>query len=388
MTKTIITLAILLFFSKFLFSQNLISNPGFELGTIPTNENQVPFATDWTRDCGKFKLTSPGNPIVPGSPDLFDGRSTNTCYDFTNKWGTLTERNGMNRYVGFAGGNYSVNDGNYYYSETVEGKIIQALLANCTYKISFYAASAQGFGLNGCGTIPSAKTPQQYDIIEVVLRKNNNCNTSKIIYSSPVLNSVNWTQYSGQFSLNTAEAAMGFNRIEFRFTKLPTTTTLAQRTRVAFLDDVSLTTAQEINFTINGTAAVDPNTGNVPSIICQAGIINMNLLSIGCQPTYWVGVWETTGNWWDRTYDYEWGGWFPIPFPSNINLQSLSTSSSSRWINGPNTRKDNILMGGIITHVTSPGLPSFIGGDRYYTIEVCTSVPSWTCKKIQIKVVW
>ena len=105
MKKTIIVSIILLLLSANLFSQNLISNPSFQLGTIPTDYNQVPFATDWTRDCGKVRLTSPGHALNPGSPDLFDGRSTNTCYDFTNKWGTLLEKNGMNRYVGFVGGN-------------------------------------------------------------------------------------------------------------------------------------------------------------------------------------------------------------------------------------------------------------------------------------------
>lgn len=138
------------------------------------------------------------------------------------------------------------------------------------------------------------------------------------------------------------------------------------------------------NFTINGVAAGDP-ASNVPSIVCNAGLITVNALNTTCESTYWIGVWETTHNWWERTYDYEWGGWFQGNAPANINLQNLATTSHERWINGPGSRKDNILMGGLITGSTTP---SFIGQVRYYTIELCTAEPSWTCKKIQIKVVW
>jgi hypothetical protein len=139
------------------------------------------------------------------------------------------------------------------------------------------------------------------------------------------------------------------------------------------------------NFSINGIAATDPASGNIPSIVCNAGAIVMNASSATCESAYWVGVWETTHNWWERTFDYEWGGWFQGQAPNNISLQNLATTSSSRWINGPANRKDNILMGGLITNATTA---AFIGQERYYTIEFCTGEPTWTCKKMQIKVAW
>jgi len=139
------------------------------------------------------------------------------------------------------------------------------------------------------------------------------------------------------------------------------------------------------NFTINGVAATDGTNNNVPSIICNAGLITIDASNTTCESAYWVGVWETTSNYWQRTYDYEWGGWFQGTAPNNINLQYLSTTSHLRWINGPNSRIDNILMGGLIGAALDP---SFIGQDRYYTIEVCTGTPTWTCKRIHIKVVW
>lgn len=138
------------------------------------------------------------------------------------------------------------------------------------------------------------------------------------------------------------------------------------------------------NFSINNVVATD-DPDKVPSIICQAGTITVDASTTTCETAYWVGVWETTHNWWERTYDYEWGGWFQGQAPNNINLQNLSTISSQRWISGPNSRKNNILMGGLITAATNP---LFIGKERYYTISICTAEPSWKCKNIQIKVVW
>lgn len=139
------------------------------------------------------------------------------------------------------------------------------------------------------------------------------------------------------------------------------------------------------NFTINGVVATDGTNNTVPSIICNAAIITVDASNMTCESAYWLGVWETTSNYWQRTYNYEWGGWFQGSAPNNINLQYLSTTSHDRWINGPNSRKDNILMGGLIGAALDP---SFIGQDRYYTIEVCTGIPTWTCKRIHIKVVW
>jgi hypothetical protein len=146
------------------------------------------------------------------------------------------------------------------------------------------------------------------------------------------------------------------------------------------------------NFSINTIAAVDPAISPVPSIECNAGLITIDASTTTCETTYWLGIWETTSNWWERTYQYEWGGWFQGEAPNYINLQNLASTSGSRWGNGPNSRKNNVLMGGKITNASDPSTvainPSFIGKDRYYTVEICTGEPTWTCKKIQIKLVW
>lgn len=224
------------------FSQNLINNPSVEDGTIPTNYGQVSYATDWYNGCGtQYHNVSGGS--VPGSPDLFDSRSTSTCYDFSNKWGNLTALNtgyGANRYLGFSGGNFASN-GSYYFGETVKGTINTSLAANCPYTISFSAASIREV-YDCAGAIDNTLTTPNttYNKIEVVLRKNNDCSIGKSVMISGSLNSTSWTQYSGQFTLTAAEASVGYNRIEFRFMALPNSS-VTPGTRLAFLDEVSLT---------------------------------------------------------------------------------------------------------------------------------------------------
>ncbi len=225
------------------FGQNIITNPSVESGSIPNNEDQVSFATGWSKGCGTFYCGNCGAPAFanPGTPDLFDGRSTNSCYDFTNKWTpNLPERTGGNRYVSIDGGSVHPQTNTYYYSETVMATINDRLVENCPYTISLYAAkisaryNCQGVFVSSFGT-----PDPTYNKIEVVLRKANDCNTVKSVFVSSSINSSAWTQYSGQFTLTATEAAVGYNRIEFRYLANPS---LATNTtgRFAFLDDVSL----------------------------------------------------------------------------------------------------------------------------------------------------
>jgi hypothetical protein len=222
------------------FSQNLINNPSVEAGTIPTNYGQVSYATDWYNGCGTGYCGSCAPDYnISGSPDLFDSRSVSTCYDFNNKWGNLTALNGGNRYLGFSGGNFGAN-GTYYFGETVKGTINARLAANCPYTISFSAASIRAV-YDCAGAIDHALSEPNalYNKLEVVLRKDNDCSIGKSVMISGSLNSTSWTQFSGQFSLTAAEAAVGYNRVEFRFMALPNSS-VSDGSRLAFLDEVSL----------------------------------------------------------------------------------------------------------------------------------------------------
>jgi Secretion system C-terminal sorting domain len=272
--RNIYLVAVMAMISTLVYGQNIITNPGLESGSIPNNHDQVNFATGWSRGCGTFYCSTCSAPAYAGvgSPDLFDGRSTNSCYDFTNKWSpNLPERTGGNRYVGFSGGSFSSVTNSYYFGETVIATINSSLIANCPYTISFYAAKISAV-YNCAGTLNNALgTPNPtYNKIEVVLRKANDCTTQKSVFLSAPLNNSTWTQYSGQFTLTAAEAAVGYDRIEFRYMAIPN---LASNTnhRLAFLDDVSLVpgnTPISPDFTLTAT---NPS-GNQTSYIVTATV--------------------------------------------------------------------------------------------------------------------
>ena len=145
------------------------------------------------------------------------------------------------------------------------------------------------------------------------------------------------------------------------------------------------------NFSIKGTLA---SSSTSPVVNFSNGeIIKLDASSTTCESKYWVGVWETGINWWERTYAYEWGQWFSGQATSIINLQQLATTPINYYqYNGDITRKGQVLFGGTISSVLPPSgstllLPyqsSLLGQPRHYTVEVCTSEPVWTCKKIQI----
>jgi len=158
--------------------QNLIQNPGFETGTIPTISDQVHFATGWSRNCGKsWQSNAPQG--TPGTPDLFDSRSPHCAYKIpTNIWGVRNVRAGGFRYVGFTG---TLNvHGPQFYGETVEGTLTRPLVA-CDYQVSLWASATDG-KRDYCNTPISAMTPDPlYNKIEVVLRKGNDCSHGKVV---------------------------------------------------------------------------------------------------------------------------------------------------------------------------------------------------------------
>lgn len=269
-----------------LTGQNLISNPGFELGTSVTNADQVDHATGWSRKCAtEYQMTAVPNGI-PGSPDLFDKNTTNTCYDFSNKWGTLAERTGQNRYVGFSGS--SVKYGVAYYGESVEGTLTQAL-SPCTYTVSFYAAAIKGYD-NSCNGNITLMTPNPtYNTVQVVLRKDNNCSSGKVVYTSPNITTQTWTNFTGSFSLNSTDVAAGYNRIEFRLTPYPEGYNGSNYSHIIYMDDVSLT--QNPVFISSDFGL----TGNIPPGNTTTYIVTASV-SGSPHSGYWWEVGEIDGN--------------------------------------------------------------------------------------------
>lgn len=144
------------------------------------------------------------------------------------------------------------------------------------------------------------------------------------------------------------------------------------------------------DFKIKGVSASDVN---VPTVNFSNGeIIEIDASGTSCESKYFVGVWETGIQWWERTFDYEWGQWFTGQAPASINLQNLATNQSHySFFYGTASRKGQILFGGLVNAISlPPNLPFFpyqqglIGQQRRYTVEVSTSEPIWKTKKIQI----
>jgi hypothetical protein len=245
-------------------AQNLIVNPGFEDGSIPNSENQVSLSTGWSNGCD---IWTSG---YPGSPDLFDRRSP-YCHTQipANKWGNRDTRAGGNRYVGFTG---SGTPG--FYGETVKGTLSAPLAAGCNYQVSFWASATDGAkggapGATPCSTPLQRYTPNPDQRIEVVLRKGNDCSNGKVVFQSQPVTQQTWTHFAGQFSLTAADAAAGYDRIEFRLTIVPPQSTYYSH--AVYLDDVSLVSAGlPINpdFLLTGSIPA----GNASTFVLQATV--------------------------------------------------------------------------------------------------------------------
>jgi len=277
-------------------SQNLIENPSFEDGAIPNGPNQVSYASFWGVGCGDLWITSGGGFVAPGTPDLFDDRSPNCAYDIpSNKWAVNTvERTGGHRYVGMAGGTNTVGgDGNYHYQETVIGTLKSTLGANCIYNIGMWTAAIDGFSVTSNPCTPSPIMNSNANAIEVVLRKTNCSGASKIIFSSSTVIPKNWINLTGTFTLTTAEAAIGYDKIEFRL-KLQTPTSFTSK--ILFLDDVSITPPDlaDAYFTL-------PNYVCYGTEIVADGVGSINeqsyLWDVTLSDAYWNTTWDPATTW-------------------------------------------------------------------------------------------
>ena len=125
------------------------------------------------------------------------------------------------------------------------------------------------------------------------------------------------------------------------------------------------------NFNINGGTTVNLTT--VSSCISN---IRLNASSTWCETAYNINVQESD-QYWNRTYNYEFGVWFNGQAPDNINLQNIASAYSiPPYYTGAASRQGSILIGG--------NLPN--GTPRYYRVSLCTG-PTWTCKTVLLRVI-
>jgi len=252
---------------------NLINNPGFENGTPPTGQGEITKATDWASNCGTV------------AADLFDSTVSTTSWPLCqvsvpNKWGSRAPHGGY-RYVGIG---TDVLDA---YGASVTGTLALCLGAG-TYTVDFFASMIDRNTVRPTRSLPSCSDPgdtdckpSPFNIVQVVLRKGADCTMEKVVYSTPSSVTIKaWTHYQGTFLLTGADAALGYNRIEFRLTRA--TSVWPHYYHDVYLDDVQLACSSRSSASAEFTLVV-PYYTSLPSFTCIATPVAIN----ACALCYW-----------------------------------------------------------------------------------------------------
>lgn len=269
MKKTFFFLAVL---CSQITSGQILQNPDFESGTVPTNYNQIHYATGWSVGCALNKTTPSETPYI-GSPDLADANCPTASMDmpFQGHINPRTTGTTNNRFARILGSSF-YNPSAGIYGESIKGTLTEPLSTSYQYNLVFYTARWKA-------SYMSSTTVQ----VQIVLRKDNDCSFEKIVYTTPdvpILNTCdncatnNWSQFSTSFTLTAAECAVGYNQLEMRLVGPGSNTGPLG----VCLDDVSLTKTAlpKAQFSFQNT--VGSTTINLPwgpapaSLICLPNV--------------------------------------------------------------------------------------------------------------------
>ncbi|WP_109300802.1 T9SS type A sorting domain-containing protein [Aquimarina sp. AU474] len=296
--KKAFTILVFLIIPILSIGQNLVINPDFEDGTVPTDRGQINYATGWSHQCTDPLIFTFGGSGV----DLLDRSSSNSNIQVPNNIYTtpagLEERTGDNRYAHLWQTQNGGSTGNTLIGERLKGSLIGSLTEG-TYDLCFWGARASS------GVI-SISDP--YQIIEVYLVNDNDCSDNgKWILTTPTMtfdgsgNSV-WNQYCANFTINAAEATLGYNKILFKI-KDPGTVAMVHSQSI-YIDEVELT-KECVDITIK-----------IPKKIA---VCDSNFEEI-CAPLPISG----------SAYSYEW--WGPAPgLPMSILLATTPCFTPSNY---------------------------------------------------------
>lgn len=282
----------------------LILNPSFEDGAIPTQKGQIDFADYWTDDvCTDI---NPGN----FGADLLDRNSTNSNLKVpVNTFGALESFDGVggsyvdNRYAHLfrekiPSSNSSVPD--IIHKEVLKGTIGYPLDAGC-YEFSFMAARANNYlvsSWSGAPLLPSTNSTQQ---IKVSLVSGDACSGLEILTTPIIVNAVNgdsqWNEYVASITIPSANS---YDRIIFEFVEYSIAGTVTQH---AYIDHVSLVKI-DTDITISGSSVFCSGQGtflSVPSSYdnyqwfssaSSQPISNTHWISVNSGATYTVEAWN------------------------------------------------------------------------------------------------
>ncbi|MCB9335238.1 MAG: T9SS type A sorting domain-containing protein [Flavobacteriales bacterium] len=288
---------------------NYVVNGGFEFGNIVYGEDQLFQATGWDKrptECGFYAA----------SPDLFDTRSSVCEVEIpTNKWAINTsERTNGYRYVGLSA--QFINGGGSLVGEDIRGSLTQLPSSCGDYNLSFYVHTIDGYSQpNTSPCYPINSNITQSSKIEVYLSKSGSCSRKLIYSSSTIYGNSDWQLISTTFTLSASDLMVGYDKIDINTKKF--INEYGQSVGgILLIDDVVITTGNQITPSINGTLNY-----------CENDPLIFNGVISGTTDSYLWEIVESdeSGN---QTGSFTWDtGWItgtPIgdfTFPSGLNIE-------------------------------------------------------------------
>ena len=405
-----------LFIAQLGHAQNLVRNPSFEQGSVPSDHSKLHLATYWSHYKGECIPLNPSSQITEPSSDLFDANSTFAPIGVpSNKWTTssgLAERTGQNRYAGIDSRSFS--SGQNISEERIRGTLVTSLQAG-EYDLSLFLARAK----NKYSPNAPQLDPANFYSIEVVLRQGNHCNINRVIYTTPNITNFQWQQYSTSFTITQAEAN-NFDRVEIRMRQFPQNEIGQFDARSMFIDDVSITpivcnlnAAFSSSLTCNessNTVAINVNnnganpTGTAhqyniyemnsfstsdTSIVSTVGYINAASGSYNVPNVYGKiymikhGVWTSTCNWREQrkliTIPFSFNG----AVNSNFSGAIISPATGAPYINLNATVTTNALSDWIILKNTVNTYPNLSSWTLHSIVNTGTPTNNYNVPNIQ-----
>lgn len=269
MRKKVFLTKFLLIVALFCSAQDLIYNPSFEEGAVPTRAGEIFLATHWSANPCIYGGFDPGR---GESPDLYDKTAGGLLAPPLSFAGGINPHTG-NRLVALTG-NFADNGFIQNTQEMIKGKLV-CNLKEGIYQVSFWAR-------------PDARYAQyptifnyQHNRIEVVLLQAAGCDNELVVFTSSAINSLtSWVKYSGSFTLTASQAAKGYSRIAFRHitTGAPSPNAINRREakfeKTVFMDDVSLTGGTDMIFPPETHYVCEGNSITIPNR-CLSGDITI-----------------------------------------------------------------------------------------------------------------
>lgn len=232
---SILCFLVTLFLTELGYSQNLVKNASFEQGSVPNNQSQLHYATDWSHYKGDCISYNPSIQSTHPSSDLFDKNSPSIPMGVpNNKFTTsagLPERTGQNRYAGIYTVTYPPSPAS---EERIRGTLTGKLQKG-SYDLSLYLARAKNF----YAPSNSELDPVNYYNVEVVLRNGNSCTQGKLIYTSPSVTNFQWQQYGTSFSISQSDANI-YDKVEIRLKMWSVSQMGNDNARAILIDDVNI----------------------------------------------------------------------------------------------------------------------------------------------------